>query len=365
MRRILAFCLVWLGLGHQVFAESTDTKHTNSESLETESGIPEDLDGVELYDWLAYEGIFDSEIKNHVIHELIEEGIHHADIDIRMATISGIWWYSWSNVSFIKWQAGVPDLERRLEIVPGLRQFLLNFYEDGKRRFADDRPSPSEVSPSSWKSIGFTERNGKLAMTEETAWEHLPAILVRLFPRDLEVLDIVWEASTNSQVEGSNEPPCGYLAMLNGGYYATEEANALRIQCLMSNQEVFEATKGLAVCQTDTGFDALVEWLDVPNENLRRYFPHVMEAMVAYGKRALPFAEKFATIAQGLDLLPNSGESVERPSGFNFFPYHGEKYRVYQSLQRLKRLEQRYSETSISSEDSSQSQLQSENEKLE
>ena len=317
-----------MALANPVLGESIDSAGSGSETLETESSIPDNLTGVELYDWLAYEGIFDTELKNHLVHELIEEGIQHEDSDVRMATLSGIMWYTWPKSSFLKWQGGLPATERHLELVPGLRQFLFGVYEEGKRRHAEKEPSSSDFTSSQLDSVGLVERNGKMVLTEEFAWKSIPAILVQLFPGDLEVLDIIWESSETQTVDGSTEPSCGIIGLLNDGKFATPEANALRIQCLMANESVFNATKGLSIYQTEAGFEAMIEWLEIPHNDFRQYFPHVMEAIVSYGKNALPHAERLTALAKNHALLPDSGTTVERPSGFNFFPYKGGKYRV-------------------------------------
>ncbi len=41
-----------------------------------ESVDPKQLKGVELYDWLGYEGMMDPELSNDYIHDVLEEGIY-------------------------------------------------------------------------------------------------------------------------------------------------------------------------------------------------------------------------------------------------------------------------------------------------
>ena len=311
-------------------------------TTEEKSRIPEGLEGVELYDWLGYEGIFDEELSNRDVHELIERGILHKDQEVQIATLGALFWYIHSEYSLGKWQLLNPSVLRHLEIIPGLKKFLMDTFEQGRLRHPEVHLYEKQHTMEVLLELEWIKRNGRLALSVEWAWKEIPLLLAAIFPRDPDVLELVWPGSNSLSDQQIKETNCGLLHVLNIGNFATDAVNSLRIRCLMENDLIYEATKGLAVCQTDSGFEALISWLDVPNEYMYHRFSGVLEAISSYGTKALPYAPRLKQMASNLGLLLEPGELVERPSMYEFDPNEGEKYRVHQSLQRLDRLERRY-----------------------
>ena len=147
--------------------------------------------------------------------------------------------------------------------------------------------------------------------------------------------EVIWEKYDPSQ-------PGGTLNALMWGGYTTPRATALRKDALFANRDDFlshfsaSAARGLGQCQSDEGFDALIERLE------QLYDIHlasvVVEAIVSYGTRALTYQDKLMQIGKRFDTTPTQ---EFKPVNEGTFPVIGDsesKYRLHNALKSLDRL---------------------------
>ncbi len=243
-----------------------------------------------------------------------------------------------------------PPIMRRLETVPGMRSFLLETWRNGSEAELEC-PQDGDLMDSEWAESAMEMRNGRFVYKEPGIWCFvLPGLFVELYPQDPEVRDIVLEWLKSTFGNGQDNLQCNALFTLNRMKVRSEEINELRIQCLFENdnaEDSANAAKGLALMQTESGFDAMLEWLTEDEHRRNRRIantPHVLEAMVSYGARVVPHAQRVRDVAKNLGLIAKEGETISRPAGYNIFPNVGHKYRTQQALRSLNLLERRYPE---------------------
>lgn len=123
--------------------------------------IPAELEGTELYDWLGYEGIYDPELENDTVIEILEKGLSSEDSEVAGAAINAIVFYtSWIDVD--SWIPGEPrPIDRELQRIPGLKKLLVETWEREFARnpsFQDNRDLDEGMEFRNGRGSSFFER---------------------------------------------------------------------------------------------------------------------------------------------------------------------------------------------------------------
>ena len=306
--------------------------------------------------WMKSEEINDPELTNEQVNEIVARGIYSDDVAEVEDTLRMLLDYVTKVRRDMEYFTN-PPLQRKLHQIPGLKNLLIR----------------------TWREYRATEKNqngnSSQVHNEESLqnWHGIPNILIVLFPNDDEVHDIVWEIHDARY-------PQDTLMRLNIGRFNNAKANSYRIQSLfidpsevtigvldedqniiyrkggsealpLANEIHRLAALGLGICQTDEGFEALVERLDnlegPPDPRnpgyedviARRLGAFVMEAIVAHGEKALPYYKKLKRVGARMGL--STDVKVEKPNKNDFIGTWSptwSQYRFHNALKNLDRL---------------------------
>lgn len=290
--------------------------------------IPADLEGVELYDWLLTEGLFDPLLDNKSIHEVLVKGLYSHDEDVTNAAINAIGWYVVrAALERRRLTKEDPVVERDLQDILGLRKLLLDRWN---REYDKNPEYISEITDSD--QVDFYEmRNDRYFMRLDKVWMGIPETLALLYPTDMEIAELTWKAYDDWR---------GFqmLIRLDESVSRAEQNTHFRIEMLWNNPHsvVVAAVRGLGLFQSDEGLAALVMRLKNVEEPTDA-IAHIIEAIVAHGEKALPFANLLRHTAETNGLVTE--EQLQRPAHYNSTHTIGRKYRVQIALQKLKEFE--------------------------
>ena len=297
--------------------------------------IPAHLEGVELYDWLSYEGIYDPKIDNELVNEVLEEALFGDDSDLANAAIGAIGWYV-ARLVTERWQPLEDDplADRDFGSISGLRKFLINSWTEEYEKNPD---YIADMSDADWTNT-LEVRNERTLYRLDKVWMTIPGILASLFPKDSEVHDILWKVYDPSQ-------NLQMLSRLEAGEFSTIKATDFRIDVLLSEEtghfEKAIAARGLGLFPSEKGFDALLTRLKNKEEPTTA-IAHIIEAIVAHGTKAVPFADLVRNTADHYNLVKSY--KLDRPAYYNADHIGGRDYRVQIALQKLKELEESQSD---------------------
>lgn len=290
--------------------------------------IPEHLEGVELYDWLGVEGIWEAALEDETVLELISDGVFHDDSDISYAAIGAIGLYT-GRVEMESWvQTGAEFPHYNIQDIPELKDFLLEVWD-----------RESNANPHFKTEAYFAElldiRNDRMVSRLDRVWIQIPGMLATIFPKDPDVLKVLWDAMLPNQYGQM-------LRNLDVGEFNTEEAIDFRVRCLMDTEmadtTVARAARGLGRFQSKKGFDALLRRLN-DTENRTSAIAHIIEAIVMYGEEAVPHADRLRSVASLYNLRTEDGVQLSKPNGYNTTHLIGMKYRTHLALDALQKLE--------------------------
>ena len=293
--------------------------------------IPAELEGVELYDWLTHDGIFDPKIDDKTIQSVLEHGLFNDDKDISNAAIGTIIRYL-AIVSARRRQPSEdePLIARDLHGIEGLRALLVDTWNH------EHKQNPnfiSEMNNSDWLDM-FETRNERVVARLDKVWLGIPNSLAILYPKDSEVHDILWKTYDPKQV-------FQMLIRLEDGEFETKKATDFRIEMLLDENTphfaIAAAARGLGLFRSDEGLEALLTRLK-NTEKTTDAIAHIIEAIVAHGEKAVPFADLLRSTADQYTLISN--DTLTRPTGYNSNHVIGLKYRVQVALQKLEELEE-------------------------
>lgn len=294
-------------------------------------GIPKKLKGVELYDWLSWEGIYDPEIDNEAIRKALEKGLFGDDEDVANAAILTIGWYA----ARVNWESRQPIEDdplvvRDVQDIPGLRKFLVDRWSE---KYEENPNYIAEMNDSDAFDRS-EERNGRQITRLDKVWMSIPNMLATLYPKDSEVHEIIWKAYNPKQ-------DFQMLSRLDAGEFNTQKAIDFRIKVLLdgktTDHNIAAAARGLGLFQSDEGLEALLARAR-NTEKRTSAMAHIIEAIVAHEEKAVPFADLLRRTAEIYDLTTN--RKLQRPSHYNSTHTIGQQYRVQQALQKLKELEE-------------------------
>lgn len=180
-----------------------------------------------------------------------------------------------------RWWGSVDVPERRFHEVPGLKEFLFEYWRAGVRRDGFLHRVPQTLDEQTeWR-------------TTLPPWEAVPGILVTYYPGDSDVYDFIWEIYEPTDRIRT-------LFLLNGGTFRTPEANQYRIACL-EDIDPMPANTLKKVAATSLGRFQSSEGLNALGRQLNEADPlrEVVEAITLYGKTALPYMDRLREVTSG------------------------------------------------------------------
>ena len=197
------------------------------------------------YEYFKDEGILDPGVSDETANAFVREGIASADIVVVDLTIRALGRYAMHVVHNLPTRYGSPR-KRSFAAVPELKPFLVGYWREQRQR------SGYNALGAVQQGLGLEGAEGLDGLTVEAlgvdedaspdeiagaaaaripAWIMVLQILCALYPGDGDVLDLVWEMGI-SDVSPNNTVRT--LGLLNAGRFATPEANAFRIDKLVS-----------------------------------------------------------------------------------------------------------------------------------
>ena len=260
-----------------------------------------ELTGTELYVWLEKKAMSDESVSNARIHELVIDGLFSDDQAIVDSTLTALAIHTNLAADNV-WIRGEPQLDRRLQDIPGIYDFLMELWKRKWREsnntmpdakiFSDDLRVKLEAIEDSDE---FTRILKSVSFALQPSWVVIPHILGNLFPKDPQVHDILWDALYDPQ---DNQQ---LLRALNAGEFDTQKDREYRIEVLSNRESVTYdarmAAIGLGRFQSDEGFKALVDRLKHRESLWGSPIPEIVEAIVAHGERAVPHENLLRTYA--------------------------------------------------------------------
>ena len=206
-----------------------------------------DAERLEEFLRFAYHGILDvNGVSDEHVHQVLAAGIASDDRRIVNLTLTGLNTLAYQrDPIFRRAQAyGIPI--RPIARVPGLKRFLIDYWHThltgGDHEVALDIPRPDwwpilvEGRDSDHKvdlSSEDYDQLWEMLQTGPPQWHGIPLILAAHWPRDPDVLNVVWEAQElyrHAEIRGMG----GYndvgmtRRLLDVGEFDTPEANAFR-----------------------------------------------------------------------------------------------------------------------------------------
>ena len=301
--------------------------------VSTPAQPPQDSDVSDraLYLWLEKEALSDPAVTNARIQNLVVQGLYSEDREILDHAIAAITLHS-NNATRRSYELGsTPVLDRRLQDIPGLYEYLIDVWEQMWHKHNGILPEPTYptddpifVSVSDSKEM--MQLLEQMSLAPKPTWLLIPRLLSNLYPKDSKVHEILWDALPDTQQKQR------LLIALLAGEFDTPEANAYRIEILNDKDSEWFSARIAAISlgriQSDEGFDALLARLKDPTSNLGLPFTEIVEAIVAHGKKVLPHADFLRKSVERLGSLATRED---------------EKHRLDSALQLLSGIERRHS----------------------
>lgn len=298
-------------------------------ALVSPNGIPAGLEGIELYDWLAYEGIYDRDLGNQTVREVLEVGLSSEDSDVVGAAINAIVFYTtWIETD--SWAPEEPSpIDRELQRIAGLKELLVELWEKEFARSPDFQNNQD-------LGEGMEFRNGRGFFSLSGVWQLIPNVLAVLYPGEPDAHRIVWEARAPNKVGQ-------LLRRLDIGQFATKRDQDFRVSVLLdrsaSDSDIARAALGLGKFRSDEGLEALVSRLEETAKYPTHAVGHLVEAVVEYGNDCLPHAELLRKTGRRLQIDEQIGVRYDSPRGYGVTPEVGKRHRIQVALEKLDELE--------------------------
>ena len=274
------------------------------------------LTGKELYVWLEKKAMSDADVSNARIHELVVDGLFSDDqaiVDSTLAALALHTNYAADNV----WIKGKPRLDRRLQDIPGIYDFLIELWKRNWRESDGVMPVVKYLSDDIRVQFETSEDPNEIrqflnsvSFAPQPSWVVIPHILGNLFAKDPQVHDILWDALYDPQDKQR------LLRALNAGEFDTQEARDYRIEVLSDKEsEWYDARMaaiGLGRFQSDEGLKALVDRLKNPESKWGLPISEIVEAIVAHGEKALPHEDLLRRYANNPLSVATTREEKQR-----------------------------------------------------
>ena len=257
---------------------------------------PSNLEDIELFDWIGHNGVEDPTWSDERIFKAIQQGLSHNRTDIVNATIGATAWIAAYADLNLEDHRSTKRVARDIGSLPGVKEFLINHWDEAFRE-----NSNPWIGTDTTKFVEI--RNSKTVWKSEWAWLTIPATLATFFPRDPEIVEILWQA------HNPNHPEL-LLSLLNVAQIETKEANEFRVQILF-NQSVTAFATVLAIdslgrFRSDDGLAALVNRLGRKGTSME-LATILLSSIGAYGEAIKPYQNILnkTTRELGLELPQN------------------------------------------------------------
>ena len=185
-------------------------------------------------------------------------------------------------------------LERDLVLVPGVRDFLIDYARDGLAKYG-------------WKTWREILRKMEIDVYQrDRLWIAVFGMLTSYFPGDPEVRHLLRESFVDNPDAGDQMD--GLLSMLNRGLFMDAEADDLRMTLLADPNPITagEALRGLVMSHSDEGMHAMAQALWRRDQAL----PSTITALATYGTPAAPHPAPLLSLDVGAGELPPSLTSM-------------------------------------------------------
>ncbi len=246
--------------------EQTHMKTYISAALVLFACLPALAEDLRRYEYFQRDGIYDPGVSNEAANALVADGMLSTDPTILNLTIRALGDYASHLVHDRPSPYGsLPS--RSFHEVDGLKDFLIDHWRSQHASSGYNRLGtvltelgvPDGVGPDEWtEHVDFGEDqplDNVVDFVHEriSAWGSIPGTLCALWPKDPDVLRLVWDYHATDQ---SPTISLTTLSLLNSGRYDTAEANAFRLKELsrpsddrMGHIAVSIAAEGLALSQ--------------------------------------------------------------------------------------------------------------------
>ncbi len=251
-------------------------------------GQPEDLSEYETHVWLQYDGIFDPNVPNSQVHDLLSKGLKHEDPKIAHCSITTIVWYVGITTE-LQVHGKEPKIDRKLSELPGLYDLFMGMWEKGweesKGVVPDGYIPTSEPPPDMMEAQKKQTECMSAILDPDLAWTSLAHPMASLFPGDEKVYDIIWNLFPQNGAHST-------LSALFAGQFNKPKDQQLRIDFLTNpDTELYWsrlAARSLGDFRSQEGLETLVKTLE--EQNLTWSTPDfvIVEAIMKYEKDAVP-----------------------------------------------------------------------------
>ncbi len=279
------------------------------------------------YIWFNTEGMYDINVPNDEIHELITNGLQHENQEIVDCTIDAMAMHIGG--TFVARRNGKEvDLNRDLRHKQEWYDTLITMWDDNW-----NGAFPEETVPDDF--IERIEHNTGCHYTLPT-WPALPQMLAYMYQQDEKVYKIIWEAFPipkpirDGKITDETNPLPLLRALFDGGFN-NEKDQQFRIDILLNRETSYPtaqfAAKSLGDFRFDEALEQLVTRLEKSDYKYGTPKLEFIEAIMKYEAQAQPY----------IPLLKKSLSNIPRVGSFD--------PELYATLkERLVHFEEKYGE---------------------
>ena len=244
-----------------------------------------DQSELDLYIWFNTEGMYDPDVSNDQIHELITNGLQHENQEIVDCTIGALAMQIGGTFAFARMYGKEADLDRDLRHNKEWYDPLINMWDDNWE--AANGVLPETTYPDS----GCTD--GPIP-----SWPVLPLALAYLYPQDEKVYEIIWEVYPipqpirDGKITDETNPLPLLRALFDGGFNY-EKDQQFRIDILLNRETSYPtaqfAARSLGDFRSDEALEELATRLEKSDYKYGTPKLEFIEAIMKYEAQAQPY----------------------------------------------------------------------------
>ena len=245
-----------------------------------------DQSELDLYIWFNTEGMYDPDVSNDQIHELITNGLQHENQEIIDCTIGALAMQIGGTFAFSRMFGKEADLDRDLRNKKEWYNTLIKIWDDNWEA------ANGVIPETTYPDTGCTW--GPLP-----SWPALPLALAYLYPKDEKVYEIIWEVYQTPQDrirDGTITPesnPFPLLSALYDGQFNNEKDQQFRIDLLLDRETPYSvaqfAARSLGDLRSDEALESLANRLDKSDYKYGTPKLEFIEAIMKYEVQAQPY----------------------------------------------------------------------------
>ncbi|MXX94594.1 MAG: hypothetical protein F4039_02400 [Gammaproteobacteria bacterium] len=292
---------------------------------------------LDRYIWFNTEGMYDLNVPNDEIHELITNGLQHENQEIVGCTLAAMGLHIGGTFEARK-QGKEVDLNRDLRHKKEWYDTLINMWDDNWSGVLPEETFPDDL-------VDRMKHNTGCVYMLPT-WIGLPQILAYMYPQDEKVYKIIWDAYPIPQpIRGGKitdeTNPLPLLRALFDGGFNHEKDQQFRIDILLNRETSYPtaqfAARSLGNFRSDEGLKALADRLTKSDYKYGTPKLEFVEAITKYEAQAQPY----------IPLLKKSLRNIPRVGSFD--------PELYATLkERLVHFEEKYGEKSLEADEPEQ-----------